>query len=122
ISGVYEQMLLEDLVNDFYIVLPGETFELPTKLTNIKMLRSVVKILKYVIESIIEMEIYKEVNDTLDQLNYVHNPFNDLFKANGVEQSSHYKLNFIYNPWWTPKKNISSRMLTAFEEMENKKE
>lgn len=66
-------------------------------------------------------EMYNGVNDLLNQLNYVHNPFNDLFKVNGIEPL-HYKSRFICDPWWTPKKNISSRILTTFEEMGNKNE
>ncbi|CAG8642019.1 4210_t:CDS:2 [Rhizophagus irregularis] len=38
ISGIYGQMLLEDLVNGFYFVFPGASFELPTKLSQIHKL------------------------------------------------------------------------------------
>lgn len=38
IAGIYGQMLLEDLVNGFYLVFPGASFELPTKLSQIHKL------------------------------------------------------------------------------------
>src|SRR6266542_5282502 len=56
ISGVYGQMLLLDLINGFYVVFLGATFEIPTKLAHIKKLKSTVKIFKYATVSIIIME------------------------------------------------------------------
>ena len=47
-AGVNGQMLIEDLVNGFYIVFPGQKFQLPTKLAQIEKLKSTIKITKYV--------------------------------------------------------------------------
>ncbi len=49
IAGTNGQMLLEDLVNGFYLVFPGSSFELPTKLSQIHKLKTTVKIFKYVL-------------------------------------------------------------------------
>ncbi|CAG8519082.1 17035_t:CDS:2 [Racocetra fulgida] len=106
ISGVYGQMLLEDLINDFYVVFPGITFEIPTKLAHIKKLKST--------------EMYEEVDGMLYELDHGYNSLNQVFNVKVVNGSSHYKTNFIHDPWWTPKKNVSSQLMIAFEEMESK--
>ncbi|CAG8434865.1 761_t:CDS:2 [Diversispora eburnea] len=105
ISGVYGQMLVEDLVNGYYVVFPGPTFELPIKLSHIKKLRTTLKIFKYVLV----------INNTLCELDHGYNPLN-----NNCEPS-HYKSTFIHDPWWTPKKNISSQFIDAFKEMQSEK-
>ncbi|CAG8515333.1 4879_t:CDS:2 [Funneliformis mosseae] len=64
IAGTYGQMLLEDLVNGFYCVFPGASFELPTKLSQIHKLRQTVKIFKYVLET------YDETSKILDELDH----------------------------------------------------
>ncbi|CAG8549378.1 9844_t:CDS:2 [Racocetra fulgida] len=56
IAGAYGQVLLEDLVNGFYVVIPGLSFELPTKLSQIQKLRPA--------------ETYEEIGNMLDGLDY----------------------------------------------------
>lgn len=46
------QMLVEDLVEGFYVVFPGPTFEFPTKLQHIENLKSAVNIIKFVMVSL----------------------------------------------------------------------
>lgn len=48
-AGVNGQMLIEDLVNGFYVVFAGQKFQLPTKLCQIKILKPTIKITKYII-------------------------------------------------------------------------
>jgi hypothetical protein len=52
IAGTSGQMLIEDLVEGFYVVFPGPTFEFPTKLEHIENLKSVVNIIKFVMVSL----------------------------------------------------------------------
>ncbi|PKY23971.1 hypothetical protein RhiirB3_438365 [Rhizophagus irregularis] len=113
ISGVYGQMLLEDLINDFYVIFSGIIFEVLTKLAHIKKLKSTVKIFKYI------MEMYKEVDSMLYKLDHGYNLFNHVFIVKIVNRSLHYKSNFIHDPWWIPKKNVYSQLMIAFEEMES---
>ncbi|CAG8554130.1 2567_t:CDS:10 [Funneliformis mosseae] len=111
------RMLLLDLINGFYVVFPGATFEIPTKLAHIKKLKSTVKIFKYA------TEMYEEVNDMLYELDHGYNSLNDVFNVKVINHGSlHYKSTFIHDPWWTPKKNVSFQLMIAFEEMENKQE
>ncbi|RIA89391.1 hypothetical protein C1645_824920 [Glomus cerebriforme] len=87
--------------------------QIPTKLAHIKKLKSTVKIFKYV------MEMYEEVDGILYELDHGYNSLNYVFNVKIVNGASHYKSNFIHDPWWTPKKNVSSQLIIAFEEMEN---
>ncbi|CAG8463461.1 14420_t:CDS:2, partial [Racocetra fulgida] len=106
IAGVFGQLLVEDLVNGFYVVYPEPIFEIPTRLNHIRKLKS---------------KMYKEVNEILDELNHSRNLLEDIFKVDGVRSSRHnsYKSVFIHKPWWTPKsKSQKSQVLTAIEEME----
>ncbi len=48
IAGTNGQMLIEDLIEGFYVVFPGPKFELPTKLQHIEKLKSSVNIIKFV--------------------------------------------------------------------------
>ncbi|CAG8671705.1 1168_t:CDS:2, partial [Ambispora gerdemannii] len=48
IAGTNGQMLIEDLIEGFYVVFPGPKFELPTKLQHIGKLKSSVNIIKFV--------------------------------------------------------------------------
>jgi len=67
--------------------------------------------------------MYEEVNDMLYELDHGYNSLNDVFNVKVVNHGSlHYKSTFIHDPWWTPKKNVSSQLMIAFEEMENKQE
>ncbi|CAI2175508.1 10926_t:CDS:2, partial [Funneliformis geosporum] len=114
VAGTYGQMLLEDLVNGFYLVFPGSSFELPTKLSQIHKLRPTVKIFKYVLET------YEETSNMLDKLDHGYNKLEYIFKKTDHVKRSHYKSNFISEPWWTPKKNITSQLSTAIKEMDEK--
>ncbi|GBB91906.1 hypothetical protein RclHR1_19350002 [Rhizophagus clarus] len=42
IAGVFCQLLVEDLVNGFYVVYPGLIFEIPIRLNHIRKLKSVI--------------------------------------------------------------------------------
>jgi hypothetical protein len=53
IAGVFGQLLVEDLVNGFYVVYPGPIFEIPTRLNHIRKLKSVIMSFKHVIVSTI---------------------------------------------------------------------
>ncbi|CAG8685894.1 929_t:CDS:10, partial [Funneliformis mosseae] len=113
IAGVCGQLLVEGLVNGFYVVFPGSTFELPTKLAHIGKLKSTIKIFNHV------MEIYENVNKMFYEL-HGRNLLKDIFKVDD-EKSTQCKSKFIHEPWWTPKnKSQKSQVLTAIEEMESK--
>ena len=47
-AGISGQMLVEDLVEDFYLVFPGPKFELPTKLQNIGKLKTSINVINSV--------------------------------------------------------------------------
>jgi hypothetical protein len=47
-AGTSGQMLVEDLVEDFYLVFPGPKFELPTKLQNIGKLKTSINVINSV--------------------------------------------------------------------------
>ena len=51
VAGTSGQMLVEDLVEGFYVVFPGPTFEFPTRLQHIENLKSAVNIIKFVMVS-----------------------------------------------------------------------
>ncbi|CAG8566125.1 830_t:CDS:2, partial [Acaulospora morrowiae] len=51
IAGVFGQLLVEDMVNGFYVVFPGSTFVLPTKLAHLGNLKSTINIFNHVIET-----------------------------------------------------------------------
>ncbi|CAI2188112.1 6231_t:CDS:2, partial [Funneliformis geosporum] len=115
IAGVFGQLLVEDLVNGFYIVYPGPIFEIPTKLIHIRKLKSAIISFKHI------MEMYKKVNEVFDELNHSRNLLEDIFKVDGVKSSQHNsrKSVFIHKPWWSPKsQSQKSQVLTAIEEME----
>ncbi|CAG8816298.1 23175_t:CDS:2, partial [Racocetra persica] len=112
ISGIYGQLLVEDLVNGFYIIFPGATFELPTKLSQIRKLKSTVRIFKHI------LEIYEKM---LCEIDHNYNPLNDIFNVDFNDfnyEQSNCKTAFIREPFWSPKKNISSELIAAFEQME----
>ena len=66
--------------------------------------------------------MYEEVDGMLYELDHGYNSLNHVFNVKVVNGSSHYKSNFIHDPWWTPKRNVSSQLMIAFKEMENKQE
>ncbi|CAG8459146.1 13388_t:CDS:1 [Racocetra fulgida] len=52
IADTFGQLLVENLVNNFYIIYSRPTFEIPTKLTHIKKLKPTIKIFKHLTVSI----------------------------------------------------------------------
>lgn len=101
-AGVNGQMLIEDLMNGFYVIFPGQKFQLPTKLAQIDKLKSTVKITKYV------MDMYKETSNLVNNLEIGYHTFDDIFKVDEPDTSisAHYKFS-ICDPWWTPKNQRS---------------
>jgi len=51
ITEVFGQLLIEDLVYEFYLVFSRLTFELPTKLAHIGKLKTTIKVFKHVMVS-----------------------------------------------------------------------
>ncbi|CAI2197556.1 12407_t:CDS:2, partial [Funneliformis geosporum] len=51
------QILIEDLIESFYVVFPEPKFELPTRLLHIKRLKSAVNITNYI------MDMYEQTNE-----------------------------------------------------------
>jgi len=49
-AGTSGQMLIEDLIEGFYIVFPGPKFELPTKLQDIGKLKTSINVIKSVMD------------------------------------------------------------------------
>ncbi|CAG8732692.1 1385_t:CDS:2, partial [Funneliformis caledonium] len=49
VGGISGQILIEDLVEGFYVVFPELKFELPTRLQHIKKLKSAVNIINFII-------------------------------------------------------------------------
>ncbi|PKK68895.1 hypothetical protein RhiirC2_851103 [Rhizophagus irregularis] len=80
IAGIYGQMLLEDLVNGFYLVFPGASFELPTKLSQIHKLSRL----------IYAQETYEEIN-MLEVLDHECNKLDYNFKKTNHIKPLHYK-------------------------------
>lgn len=68
----------------------------------------------------VQQEMYEEVDGMLYELDHEYNSLNHVFNVKVVNGSLHYKSNFIHDLWWTPKKNVSSQLMIAFEEMESK--
>ncbi|CAG8604811.1 3415_t:CDS:2, partial [Acaulospora morrowiae] len=114
VAGVFGQLLVEDMVNGFYVVFPGSTFMLPTKLAHLGKLKSTLKIFNHV------METYEKINKMFDELDHGRNLLEDIFKIDD-EKSVQCKSTFIHEPWWTPKsKSQKFQVLTAIEEIESK--
>ncbi|CAI2175180.1 4897_t:CDS:2, partial [Funneliformis geosporum] len=65
-------------------------------------------------------ETYEETSNMLDKLDHGYNKLEYIFKKTDHVKRSHYKSNFISEPWWTPKKNITSQLSTAIKEMDEK--
>jgi len=53
VCGTSGQMLIEDLVEGFYVIFPGPKFELPTRLQHIKKLKSAVNTINFIMVSLI---------------------------------------------------------------------
>ncbi|CAG8651037.1 16746_t:CDS:10, partial [Funneliformis caledonium] len=103
VAGTSGQMLVEDLVEGFYVVFPGSTFEFPTKLQHIENLKLAVNIIKFV------MEKYNQTNKIVESKVSTHNALDDIFSNNSdpVNKHVHCKSEYIFKPWWTPKSNKS---------------
>ncbi|CAI2187800.1 14977_t:CDS:2, partial [Funneliformis geosporum] len=100
VAGTSAQMLVEDLVEGFYVVFPGPTFEFPTKLQHIENLKSAVNIIKFV------MDKYNQINKIVESKVRTHNAFDDIFSNNNdlsISKYVHCKSKYICEPWWTPK-------------------
>ncbi|RUS22879.1 hypothetical protein BC937DRAFT_95551 [Endogone sp. FLAS-F59071] len=102
IAGTSGEMLLEDLVEGYYVVFPGGRFELPTNLQQIGRLKESIKILKYC------MDIYWERNKAIDSLQLCHHPFDEIFGVGDVKPTAHRKSD-IHEPWWTPKTRLERK-------------
>ncbi|CAG8652138.1 16528_t:CDS:10 [Funneliformis mosseae] len=101
IAGTNGQMLIEDLIEGFYVVFPGPKFELPTKLQHIEKLKSSVNIIKFV------MDMYEKISEIVETKESTNNAFDDIFDSDELDTSrpTHYKSEYIREPWWTPKSN-----------------
>ncbi|CAJ0650406.1 2867_t:CDS:2 [Entrophospora sp. SA101] len=101
VASTSGQMLVEDLVEGFYVVFPGPTFEFPTKLRHIENLKSAVNIIKFV------MDKYIQTNEIVESKVSIHNAFDDIFSNNNdlvMNKLVHCKSKYICELWWTPKK------------------
>ncbi|RHZ68816.1 hypothetical protein Glove_293g4 [Diversispora epigaea] len=96
-SGTSGQMLVEGLVEGYYVVFPGPKFKLPTELRHIKELRPAINIIKFV------MDMYEKTNGIMEANRIKHNIFDDIFP----DRSKPYncKLKHICEPWWSSKLN-----------------
>ncbi|CAH1758472.1 6412_t:CDS:2, partial [Entrophospora sp. SA101] len=93
VASTSGQMLVEDLVEGFYVVFPGPTFEFPTKLRHIENLKSADK--------------YIQTNEIVESKVSIHNAFDDIFSNNNdlvMNKLVHCKSKYICELWWTPKK------------------
>ncbi|UZO24169.1 uncharacterized protein OCT59_016483 [Rhizophagus irregularis] len=102
-AGTNGQLLIEDLMEGFYVVLPGPKFELPTKLKSIGKLKTCIGVIKLV------MEMYVKTCKTIENVETSHNDFDDIFDVDEEDKSITHnnKYNYICKPWWIPKKSNS---------------
>ncbi|CAB4390674.1 unnamed protein product [Rhizophagus irregularis] len=88
VAGTSGQLLVEDLVEGFYVVFPGPTFEFPTRLQHIESLKSAVNIIKFV------MDKYNQTNKIVENKVSTHNVFDDIFSKNNdldMDKPAHCK-------------------------------
>ncbi|CAG8575716.1 5230_t:CDS:2, partial [Scutellospora calospora] len=104
-GGTCGQLLVEDLVEGFYIVFPGPKFELPIKLRDIGKLKNTINVIKLV------MEIYERTCETIENLETFHHKFDDVFNGDYhfVDKPTHFKYKYIRRSWWTPKNSLCSK-------------
>ncbi|POG58988.1 hypothetical protein GLOIN_2v1726076 [Rhizophagus irregularis DAOM 181602=DAOM 197198] len=105
-AGTNGQLLIEDLMEGFYVVLPGPKFELPTKLKSIGKLKTCIGVIKLV------MEMYVKTCKTIENVETSHNDFDDIFDVDVDDEDksithNNNKYNYICKPWWNPKKSNS---------------
>ncbi|CAG8622641.1 5370_t:CDS:2 [Paraglomus brasilianum] len=91
VAGTSGQMLVEDLVEGFYVVFPGPTFEFPTRLQHIENLKSAVNIIKFV------MDKYIQTNKIVENKVSTHNAFEHIF-GNNNNLDMDCKSEFIHEP------------------------
>ncbi|CAG8535235.1 18471_t:CDS:2 [Gigaspora margarita] len=104
-GGTCGQLLVEDLVEGFYIVFPGPKFELPIKLRDIGKLKNTINVIKLVIE------MYERTCETIENLETFHHKFDDVFNGDYhiVDKSTHFKYKYIRRSWWTPRNSLCSK-------------
>ncbi|CAG8593136.1 1140_t:CDS:10 [Diversispora eburnea] len=100
-GGTNGQLLVEDLVEGFYIVLPGPKFELPIRLRDIGKLKTAINVIKLV------MDMYEKTCETIENLETFHHDFDDIFEEDyHVDKPTHFKYKYIRKSWWTPKNSL----------------
>ncbi|CAG8438799.1 7487_t:CDS:2 [Scutellospora calospora] len=82
-AGINGQMLIEVLMNGFYII-SGPKFQLPTKLAQIEKLKSTVKVTKYI------MEMYREISNLINNLEIGYHTFDDIFKVDEPDTTNEF--------------------------------
>ncbi|CAG8833495.1 7731_t:CDS:2, partial [Racocetra persica] len=89
-DGTSGQLLIENLVEGFYIVFPGPKFELPTKLRDIRKLKTSVCIIKSA------MDMYKKTCEIIENLETTHHEFEDIFSEDEINTTKpmHYKYKY----------------------------
>ncbi|CAG8595613.1 15455_t:CDS:10, partial [Gigaspora rosea] len=98
VCGTSGQMLIEDLIEGFYVVFPGPKFEFPTRLQHIKKLKSAINIINFI------MDMYEQTNKIAETQENTRNGFNDIFSDDSDIKPTHYKAKYIHKPWWSPKR------------------
>ncbi|CAG8572675.1 4282_t:CDS:10 [Ambispora leptoticha] len=111
IAGTSGQMLIEDLIEGFYVVFPGPKFELPTKLQHIGKLKFSVNIIKFV------MDIYEQISEMMETKESTSSEFDSIFGSDDLDMSklAHCKAELIHESWWTPKSN-KTKVITNEQE------
>ncbi|CAG8732603.1 20724_t:CDS:2, partial [Dentiscutata erythropus] len=99
-GGTCGQLLVEDLVEDFYIVFSGPKFELPIKLKDIEKLKNTINIIKLVIK------IYERTCKTIENLETFYHKFDDVFNGDYQNKPTHFKYKYIQRLWRTPKNSL----------------
>ncbi|CAG8752227.1 16728_t:CDS:2, partial [Rhizophagus irregularis] len=85
-SGTSGQMLVENLVEGFYLVFPGPKFELPTNLQSIKKLKMSMNVIKSV------LEMYNKTCEIIINLETMHHAFDDIFDdLDTSKPTAHFK-------------------------------
>ncbi|CAG8674551.1 5810_t:CDS:10, partial [Acaulospora morrowiae] len=99
IAGTSGQVLIEILIEGFYVVFPGPKFELPTKLQHIGKLKFAINIIKFV------MDIYEQISEIVETKESTSSEFDSIFGSDDLDMSkpTHCNAELIHEPWWTPK-------------------
>ncbi|CAG8645467.1 1519_t:CDS:10, partial [Paraglomus occultum] len=91
LNGTNGQMLIEDLIEGFYVVFPGSKFELPMKLQHIGKLKSSVNIIKFV------MDMYEKIGEIVETKESRNNAFDDIFDSDELDTSPILSRNIFVN-------------------------